>query len=122
MSHESNLSGVIDTAESKLSGVINTTKSNLNGVNDTAESKLSGIIDTAESAQTPLSQFEKLEKTLRSFKEKMKSKFKQGWTILPKAFETKTLKMWFHKETFLTQQCHWHRWVNFEFEYLGDVK
>jgi hypothetical protein len=59
---------VIDTVESKLSGVIDTAKSKLSGVNDTAESKLSGIINTAESAQIPLSQFQKLEKALRSFK------------------------------------------------------
>jgi hypothetical protein len=47
-------------------------------VKDTAESKLSDIIDTAESVQTPLSQFEKFVMALRSLKEKMKSKFKQG--------------------------------------------
>jgi predicted HTH domain antitoxin len=61
------LCGVIDAAESGLSGVIDTARSNLISVNN-----------TAETAQTPLSQFEKLVKALRSFKEKIKSKFKQG--------------------------------------------
>jgi hypothetical protein len=38
------------------------------------------VIDTTESAQTTLNQFEKPVKALISFKEKMKSKFKQGET------------------------------------------
>ncbi len=78
---------------------------------------LSGIIDTTQSVQTPLSQFEKLVKALISFKEKFKPKFKHGWTILPKAFETKAEKIWLPKETFLTQQCHWHRRAYFKCEY-----
>ncbi len=53
-----------------LCGVIDTAKSKLSSVNDTTESKFSGIIDTAESTQTLLSQFEKLVKTLISFKRK----------------------------------------------------
>ncbi len=98
-------------AETWLSGVNGTAELKLNGVNDTVESvkitfvydrapRLCGVIDTAESAQTLLSQFEKLVKDLSSFKEKNKSKFKQGWIILPKAFETKTLKIWLPKKTF----------------------
>ncbi len=66
------------TLLSQISAVSLTATSKLSGVNNTAESKLSGIIDAVESAQTPRSQYEKLEKALISFKEKMKSKFKQG--------------------------------------------
>jgi hypothetical protein len=72
---------VTDNAESKLSGAIDTTKSKFGGVNDTAESKYSSIIETTASVQTPLSQFELLVKALTSFKEKIKSKFNQGWTL-----------------------------------------
>ncbi len=83
--------------ESKLSAVI-----------DTAKSKLCGIIDTAKSAQALLSQFEKLAKALIFFKEK----------INPRSLR-QSFKNVVAEGTFLT---HRYRWVNFEFDYLGEFE
>ncbi len=51
----------------------------------------------------------------------IQTKSKQGLTILPKAFRGRASKMGKNKDDFF-QHCHWHCWVNFEFEYLGEFK
>ena len=116
------LSGVIDTAWSWLSGVNDTAKSWITGVIDTSWSKLSGVIDTAELLMTPLSQFLNIWMVLPFFKVKIRTNPSMGelYYLMPTCSRLENRGLTKHK--ILTKRCHWHRLVNFNFEYLGEFE
>jgi hypothetical protein len=92
----------------------------LSGVSDTAEPKLAGVTDTAESEKTPLSQSVSVVWALIFFKWRIIKNPTNGELYYPR-YSREQLKNWgLPKEFYLTQRCQWHRWVDFEFEYLGE--
>ncbi len=102
--------------------ITETTESKLSGVNDTADQKLSSIIDTAIQQRHRWVSSETFKGSLISFTVKRKSnKIQARVNYTTQGLWCKGLKNGgCLRELLWLSSVIWHRWINFEFEYLSE--